>query len=59
MRKLLQSHYGTATVHGMRASFRTWARVVVNAPSDVAEMALTHSIGNKTTQAYNRADHPR
>lgn len=56
MRKLLQTHYPGVTVHGMRAAFRTWAKEVVAAPDDVAEMTLAHAIGTKTTQAYNRAE---
>jgi len=56
MRKLLQAHYEGATVHGMRAAFRTWAREVVHAPDDVAEVSLAHAIGTKTTRAYNRSD---
>lgn len=55
MRKLLQSHIPGITVHGMRATFRTWAREDAAAPDDVAEMVLAHAIGSKTVQAYNRA----
>jgi|TARA_R100000789_G_scaffold100498_1_gene111076 integrase len=55
MRKLLQSHVPGVTVHGMRATFRTWAREDTNAPDDVAEMVLAHSVGSKTAKAYNRA----
>ncbi|AYE85907.1 hypothetical protein B5M07_07170 [Sulfitobacter sp. D7] len=57
MRKLLQSHYPTATVHGMRAAFRTWAAEVANARDDVAETALAHVVGSKTVRAYNRTEH--
>ena len=56
MRKLLQTHYERATVHGMRAAFRTWAREIVEAPDDVAEVSLAHAIGTKTTRAYNRSN---
>ena len=56
MRKLLQSYHPKATVHGMRATFRTWAREVVRAPDDVAEIALSHKIGSKTVLAYKRTN---
>ncbi|SDW37832.1 tyrosine-type recombinase/integrase [Litoreibacter albidus] len=55
MRKLLQTYVPGVTVHGMRAAFRTWAREDTAAPDDVAEMVLSHAVGSKTVQAYNRA----
>ena len=55
MRKLLQTHCEGATVHGMRAAFRTWAREIVEAPDDVAEVSLAHAVGTKTSRAYNRS----
>lgn len=33
------------TVHGFRSSFRVGPSEVVNAPGEVAEMSLSHSIG--------------
>ncbi|MCY4133631.1 MAG: site-specific integrase [bacterium] len=45
-----------ATVHGFRASFRTWALEQADAPWAVAEAALAHSLGNSTQQAYIRGD---
>lgn len=56
MRQLLQTHIPGATVHGMRATFRTWAREVARSPDDVAEVALAHSVGSKTVVAYKRTD---
>lgn len=56
MRKLLQTHYPEATVHGMRAAFRTWAAEVLQAPDDVAETALAHTVGSATVRAYNRTE---
>ena len=56
MRKLLQTHYGGATVHGMRAAFRTWAAEVADARDDVAETALAHLVGSETVRAYNRTE---
>jgi len=56
MRKLLQTHYSGATVHGMRATFRTWAAEIVDARDDIAETALAHLVGNATVRAYNRTE---
>jgi integrase len=45
----------TASVHGLRATFRSWAadRGVDDA---LAEMCLSHGPGDATKAAYNRAD---
>jgi integrase len=43
-----------ATVHGFRATFKTWASEMTNFQSDVIEMALAHSVGSKVEQAYQR-----
>jgi integrase len=44
------------TVHGFRASFKTWAGEETGFPRDVIEKALSHVIGNKAEQAYDRGD---
>ena len=44
------------TVHGFRSTFRDWAAEVSNYPSDVAEMALAHTLRDKTEAAYRRGD---
>lgn len=44
------------TLHGFRASFRTWTSEQTNTPRDVAERALAHIEKNKTTRAYERSD---
>src|SRR5262249_54973208 len=44
------------TAHGFRSSFRDWAAERTNFPSEVAEMALAHTVGDKTVAAYNRSD---
>ncbi|WP_208349230.1 tyrosine-type recombinase/integrase [Pseudaestuariivita rosea] len=56
MRKLLQTHCPGKTVHGTRATFRTWAREELKERDDIAEMALAHKIGSNTQLAYNRAE---
>ena len=44
------------TAHGLRSSFRDWCAERTNFPSEVAEMALAHSVGNKVEAAYRRGD---
>ena len=45
-----------ATVHGFRATFRTWAADETDHPRDVCEAALAHTISDKVEAAYNRAE---
>ena len=42
------------TVHGFRSSFRDWCGEETHTPRDVAEMALAHTIPDKTEAAYRR-----
>ena len=44
------------TVHGLRASFRTWAAERTPTPRAVCEAALAHSVEGKTEAAYQRGD---
>ena len=44
-----------SSVHGLRASFRTWAQETA-VPWDVAELSLAHAVGNSTIAAYARSD---
>lgn len=44
------------TVHGFRSTFRDWAAEATDYPSEVAEMALAHTIGSKVEAAYRRGD---
>jgi integrase len=44
------------TVHGFRSSFRDWVAEETNHPSDVAEMALAHTVENKVIGAYKRGN---
>ena len=44
------------TVHGFRSTFRDWAAERTAYPSEVVEMALAHTIGNKVEAAYRRGD---
>ena len=54
MAMLLRDLAPGVTVHGFRSSFRDWCGDKTNFPRDVAEMALAHTIGSKTEQAYRR-----
>lgn len=44
------------TVHGFRSAFRDWAAERTNFPAEVSEMALAHTVSDKTVAAYNRSD---
>jgi len=44
------------TVHGFRSTFRDWCSESTAYPPDVAEMALAHTIKDKTEAAYRRGD---
>jgi integrase len=44
------------TVHGFRSTFRDWAAERTSFPSEVVEMALAHSVGDKVEAAYRRGD---
>jgi len=45
-----------ATVHGFRSTFRDWAGERTNYPREVAELALSHRVGDATESAYARSD---
>lgn len=45
-----------AVPHGFRSTFRDWAGERTDFPSDLAEMALAHTIPNKVEAAYRRGD---
>jgi len=52
MRRMERAYTG----HGFRASFRNWASERTNFPREVCEMALAHTLQDKTEAAYNRTD---
>jgi integrase len=43
------------TLHGLRATFRTWCGDETNFSRITCELALAHVAGDQTEQAYNRA----
>lgn len=47
---------GDLTVHGFRSTFRDWVSETTAYPRDVAEMALAHTIEDKSEAAYRRGD---
>lgn len=46
----------TEVPHGLRSTFRDWAAELTNHPTEMAEMALAHTVGNKVEAAYRRGD---
>jgi integrase len=47
---------GEASVHGFRASLRTWLAEQTNFPRELCELALGHTVGTAVEQAYSRGD---
>ncbi len=45
-----------ATVHGLRATFRTWGEEETDYPEPILEMALAHKIDDAVKAAYQRGD---
>lgn len=46
----------SATAHGFRSTFRDWVSEHTEYSGEVAEMALSHAIGDKVEAAYRRGD---
>ncbi len=44
------------TTHGFRSTFRDWCSERTGYPREVCEMALAHTISDKTESAYRRGD---
>ncbi|PTT40410.1 hypothetical protein DBR23_08390 [Acidovorax sp. HMWF018] len=44
------------TVHGFRASFRTWGADIAHYEHEMLEVALSHVVGDATVRAYHRSD---
>jgi integrase len=47
---------GDLTVHGFRSTFSDWVTEKTNFSSEVREMALAHTVGDKVEAAYRRGD---
>ena len=54
--KLVKELRPGITAHGFRSTFRDWAADQTAYPRDVAEMALAHTIKDKSEAAYRRSD---
>jgi integrase len=54
--KALQRMERAVTAHGFRSTFRDWANERTNFPYEVGEMALAHTVSDKTEAAYLRGD---
>ena len=44
------------TAHGFRSTFRDWAAERSGFPAEVAELALSHTVGSAVERAYRRSD---
>jgi integrase len=56
MLELLKGMQPGLTVHDFRSTFSDWARDTTHDPRDVIEMALAHTIKDKSEAAYRRGD---
>jgi integrase len=54
--KLRGMGYADYAVHGFRSTFRDWVSNSTAFPSEAAELALAHNVGDKTERAYRRGD---
>jgi integrase len=48
--------YAAYVPHGLRSTFRDWASETTDIPNETLELALAHSIKNRTEGAYRRGD---
>jgi len=53
---LLRRMGETFTAHGFRSTFRDWAAEKTSFSREVCELALAHTIRDKTEAAYRRGD---
>jgi integrase len=56
MAELLKVLAPTASVHGFRSSFKDWCTEQTNYPSEMSELALSHTISDRVEAAYRRGD---
>jgi integrase len=54
--KLVEGMGHDVTIHGFRASFRTWAAESTSFPREVIEAALAHKTGTVVELSYQRSD---
>lgn len=57
LRKMLLSlNKDGITTHGFRSTFRDWVFEMTDFPRELAEIALSHNVGDATERAYRRGD---
>jgi integrase len=56
LKVLERMNRGDLTIHGFRATFKTWATERSNFPRELVEAALAHVLEDKTEAAYQRGD---
>jgi integrase len=56
MPNLVEAMGRAVTIHGFRASFKSWASERTSFPREIIEAALAHQVGNSVEQAYQRSD---
>lgn len=58
MLSLLKKHMGYPdyTVHGFRATFRTWVSETTHYGRDLGEYAMAHQVGSDVERSYQRSD---
>jgi integrase len=54
--KVMKAAAPDATTHGCRSTFKDWCSERTSFPSEVSEMALAHSIGDRVEAAYRRGE---
>jgi integrase len=54
--KAVQRVEMSVSAHGFRSTFSDWCAEQTAFPSEVREMALAHSVGDKVEEAYRRGD---
>lgn len=54
LRRLMTKMGEECTVHGFRATFRTWLQEKTDFSNELCETALAHVVGNLTQRAYTR-----
>ena len=56
LRRLMVKLGYAVTLHGFRATFKTWASEMTAYPNHVVEQALAHTISNAVEKTYQRGD---
>lgn len=53
---LRRMNRGNITTHGFRSTFKDWCSEQTAYPNEMSEMALAHTVSDKTEAAYRRGD---